>query len=115
MSEILEMRKRGEEWRSGPPPKCTECEHFGARFGDLILPNNLRKCAVSPAPLSDYTNSQKRKYADLSREYGPCGSDAKLFEPHKGMPAIKRRALRFALGFVLGLLGARLIVELLLN
>lgn len=86
---------------------CKDCKHCRPWVSDwiLLLPVigwaiwlttrlsgdylKLGKCAVS---FNDFKSAElllakniprETKFMEISREYGPCGRDAKLFEPRK--------------------------------
>lgn len=66
------------------PKLCTNCKH--ARRGLFFTVWDLAKCKVSH-DLDYLAVSDDKKMAEiscrLSRKYGPCGMDAKLWAPRR--------------------------------
>lgn len=64
--------------------KCNECYWFSRNF---ILALHLRCCknpAVrAEAAKSNYLTATPKIFADIAREYGPCGLEGKFWEPRK--------------------------------
>lgn len=56
---------------------CKDCKHVGH---DILLPWHLQDCK-HPTEL-DMTGSKSNfPFASISRKWGPCGPEAKYFEP----------------------------------
>ena len=64
---------------------CVDCAHFR---GDWLSPlsGEFAKCMAAPrnaAMVSPYPSQDAHYYCSVARRHGPCGPDAKLFEPRR--------------------------------
>lgn len=60
---------------------CRDCKHIERSFFGLMPRASSPRCG-HPSSLS-LVHGRPGEFCDLSRRYGPCGREARLFEPRK--------------------------------
>lgn len=71
---------------------CTDCKHVERYESGKVV--TAPWCHVSLRDVDVVTGAQMFWSADGSRQHGPCGMDAKLFEPMNGHSVTDNQATR---------------------